>query len=144
MSKPRQPGEIRPGDRVRILDRSRDLGRVAAIDGDTAQVVFDGIEGKLWPVALVKLARHWDVRRICAPYGRGPFRVEVRHPSYGFLPRGWIRSIGVEGHSIRWSVQNYDHEMLPKVVGDYIVAERTLLEATDELDEPAPADQLTA
>jgi hypothetical protein len=144
MTTTRQSGQILPGDRVRILDRSRDLGRVATIDADTAQVAFDGIEGKTWTVPLAKLVRHWDVRRICNPSGRGPFRVEVRHPSYGFLTRGWISPVGVHGHSMVWSVQDYDHNQLPDVVGDYIVAERALLEATDELDEPAPADQLTA
>ena len=141
MTTPRQPGEIRPHDRVRILDRSRDLGYVVSIDGDTAQVAFDGCGGKLWPTQIIKLVRHWEVRRICAPLGCGPFRIEVRHPSYGFLPRGWIRPVGVEGHSIRWSVQNYDGEDLPEVVGDYITAERLLLEATAELD-PTPVDQI--
>lgn len=143
MATDRQPGEIRPGDRVRILDRSRDLGHIVSIDGDTAQVVFDGCGDKLWPTPLAKLVRYWDVRRICSPSGRGPFRVEARHPSYGFLTRGWIRACGVEGHSIRWSVRNYDGEDLPEVVGDYITAERTLLEATTELD-PTLADQITA
>jgi hypothetical protein len=141
MTSDRQPGELRPDDRVRILDRSRDLGVVVSIDGDTAQVAFDGIDGKLWPTLLVKLVRHWDVRRHCSTLGRGPFRVEARDPEFGYLTRGWIRPASVEGHSIRWSVQNYDHEQLPGVVGDYMVAERALLAATDELDEHLPADQ---
>lgn len=137
----RQPGEIRPHDRVRILDRSRDLGYIVSIEGDTAQVAFDGIDGKLWPTPIAKLVRHWDVRRVCSSTGRGPYRVEARHPECGFFTRGWIRPVGVEGHSIRWSIQNYDHEQLPEVVGDYITAERVLLEATAGLDEPVPADQ---
>ena len=142
MTTPRQPGEIRPGDRVITRDRARETGTLVALADGDAEVAFDGDAFTL-TVPVRTLARHWDVRRICSRLGRGPFRVEARHPQHGFLPRGRIRPVGVEGHSIRWSVQNYDHEMLPEVVGDYMAAERALLEATAELDETAPADQLT-
>lgn len=140
-TEPRQSGEIRPHDRVRILDRSRDLGVVVSIEGDTAQVVFDGCGDKLWPTPIAKLVRHWDVRRTISALARGPFHIEAKHPQYGFLPRGTIRSVGISGHSMVWSVQDYDGIELPEVVGDYIVAERALLAATDELNEHAPADQ---
>jgi hypothetical protein len=141
----RQPGEIRPRDRVITSGRRREIGYVVWIVGDEAQVMFVGIEDKTWPMPLVKLARHWDVRRICSKLDRGPFRVEAKHSLYGFLPRGWVRSLGVEGHSIRWSVQDYDGTELPDVVGDFIVAERTLLEQTAEHDgEPSLTEEAAA
>ncbi|MCW6003818.1 hypothetical protein K1W54_04375 [Micromonospora sp. CPCC 205371] len=86
----------------------------------------------------------WQVRRGCLTFGRGPYRVEARHPQFGFLPRGSIRPAGIEGHSMVWQLVTPDHEWLEPVVGDYIVAERVLLEATAGLDELVPADQLTA
>lgn len=141
----RQPGEIRPRDRVITSGRRREIGYVVTIEGDTAHVMFVGLEDKTWPYPLAKLARHWNVRRVHSATGRGPFRVEAKHPLYGFLPRGWIRSVGIEGHSMVWSVQDYDGIELPDVVGDYIVAERTLLEATAELDgEPSLTEEAAA
>jgi hypothetical protein len=131
---PRRPGEIRPRDRVITSGRRRETGYVVAIDGDTAHVMFDGLEDQTWPHPLAKLSRHWTVRRTASALARGPFHVEAKHPQYGFLPRGTIRSIGIQGHSMVWSVQDYDGNDLPDVVGDYIVAERALLEATAELD----------
>ncbi len=144
MTADRPPGEIRPRDRVITSGRRREIGYVVSIDGDTAQVMFAGCGDKTWPVPLVKLVRHWDVRRVCSKLGRGPFRVEAKHPLYGFLPRGWIRSIEVDGHSIRWSMQDYDYYDLPDVVGDYVAAERALLEATAVLDEPLPFEEIAS
>jgi hypothetical protein len=133
-TEPRQPGEIRPRDRVITSGRRREIGYVVTIDGDTAHIVFAGIDDKTWPMPLAKLARHWHVRRTNSALARGPFRVEAKHTQYGFLPRGTIRSIGIQGHSIVWQVQDYDGNQLDDVVGDYMLAERTLLEATAELD----------
>lgn len=144
-TEPRQPGEIRPRDRVITSGRRREIGYVVSIDGDTAQVMFAGIEDQLWPVPLGKLTRHWDVRRTASALARGPFHVEARHPRYGFLPRGTIRSVGVCGHSMVWQVQDYDGNQLDDVVGDYVLAERTLLEATAELDgEPSLSEEAAA
>lgn len=131
MTTPRTPGEIRPRDRVITLNRSREIGYVVAIDNDTAQVMFVGIEDKTWPYPLAKLARHWLIKRRWSNAG---CHVEAQHPEFGMLPRGIVRSVGVVGHSMVWSVQDYDGTELPDVVGDYMVAERTLLEATAELD----------
>ena len=145
MTEPRQPGEIRPRDRVVTLNRAREIGYVVTIDGEQAQVMFAGIDDKTWPYPLAKLVRHWDVRRTSSALARGPFHVEAKHPQYGFLPRGTIRSVGISGYSMVWSVQDYDGEMLPDVVGDYIVAERGLLEATAELDgEPSLTEEAAA
>lgn len=144
-TEPRQPGEIRPRDRVITLNRSREIGYVVSIDGDTAQVMFVGLEDKTWPMPLAKLARYWDVRRTASALARGPFHIEAKHSQYGFLPRGTIRSVGISGHSMVWSVQDYDGTELPDVVGDYMVAERTLLEATAELDgEPSLSEEAAA
>jgi hypothetical protein len=39
-----------------------------------------------------------------------------------------------------WSVQDYDYNELPDMVGDYITAERSLLEQTDALDHTTVLD----
>ena len=131
MNTPRRPGEIRPHDRVVTRDRHREHGTVASIDGDTARVIFDGCGDQLWPVPIANLVRHWDVRRDWSDRG---CRVYARHPVEGFLFRGTIRSVGVCGQAMVWSVQDYDYNELPDMVGDYITAERSLLEQTDALD----------
>jgi hypothetical protein len=40
-TEPRQPGEIRPRDRVITAGRRREIGYVVSIDGDTAQIMFE-------------------------------------------------------------------------------------------------------
>jgi hypothetical protein len=141
-TEPRLPGEIRPRDRIITLNRSREVGYVVTIDGDEAQVMFAGLEDKTWPYPLAKLARHWLVQRRWSNVG---CHIEAKHPLYGFLPRGTIRSVGISGHSMVWQVQDYDGNQLKDVVGDYIVAERTLLEATAELDgEPSLTEEAAA
>lgn len=142
MDTPRRPGEIRPRDRVITSGRRRETGYVVSIDGDTAHVMFDGLEDQTWPHPLAKLARHWNVRREWSDRGCA---VSARHPSEGYLYRGTVRPIGVDGYAMVWSVQDYDHNQLPDVVGDYVTAERTLLEATPELDgEPSLSEEAAA
>jgi hypothetical protein len=144
-TEPRKPGEIRPRDRVITSGRRREIGYVVFIDGDTAQIMFAGIDDETWPVPLAKLTRHWYIRRTASMLARGPFHVEAKHPQYGFLPRGTIRSVGVSGHSMVWQVQDYDGNQLDDVVGDYMLAERTLLQATAELDgEPSLTEEAAA
>jgi hypothetical protein len=71
--------------------------------------------------------------------------VEARHPQFGMLPRGTIRRVAGQpgdGTLGRWQVTDYDHKDLGEVVGDYLDAERVLLDATAGLDEPVPAGPL--
>ena len=68
--------------------------------------------------------------------------VESLHPVVGWLTRGWIRrrrladatGPGPAGHLI-WSLQTGDHIELEPVTGDYLSAERALLDATTALEE---------
>lgn len=67
--------------------------------------------------------------------------VETRHPRHGALLRGWIRAVGVQdtttpglaGH-LRWAITDPDHTDLGVHEGDYVDAERVLLDATSGLD----------
>jgi hypothetical protein len=68
-------------------------------------------------------------------------RVEKRHPTCGLLIRGWIQADGIEdttapgiaGH-LRWRLTDYDHRDLGHVVGDYVTAEKALIDATQALE----------
>lgn len=82
-----------------------------------------------------------QVRRCWSVRPSQGVRIQVRHPQFGWLDRGRLIPSGVESHSIRWQPVTPDHEWLEPVVGDYVDAERALLEATAGLDEPVPADQ---
>ncbi|MBM0205780.1 hypothetical protein JNW90_24255 [Micromonospora sp. STR1s_5] len=71
----------------------------------------------------------------------GLVKVESRHPQYGLLYRGRIRHLPIDpadGGLGRWEITDLDHTNLGVVVGDYVDAEDTLLEATCELDADAP------
>jgi hypothetical protein len=137
---PRQPGELRSGDRVITLDRARDIGHVVEVDGDQALVAFAGCGDKPWSHPVARLARHWTVERDWNTRG---VRVSARHPLEGTLYRGTIRRVGLtEARQQRWQVTDYDHQDLGIVVGDYIAAERTLLAATDELDTDVPVEDV--
>ena len=84
------------------------------------------------------------VRRTWIRHGNHYARVAVEtvHPEYGPLLRGWIRCAGVEDTTgpglavhLRWELTDYDHTELEPVVGDYLVAERALLNATKALED---------
>ncbi len=67
--------------------------------------------------------------------------VESEHPDCGWLTRGTIRSTGIAdttgpglaGHLV-WRLSDYDSNELDPVTGDYVDAEKALLEATTELE----------
>lgn len=67
--------------------------------------------------------------------GRQGIRVETRHPQFGNLNRGWIRPTAAG-----WQPVTPDHEYLDVVAGDYIDAEKALLDATAGLDELEPTE----
>lgn len=60
--------------------------------------------------------------------------VTVRHPQYGDLHRGTIRCAGIDNGRPVWSISTYDHDILDSVRGDFVQAEKALLDATTELD----------
>jgi hypothetical protein len=72
-------------------------------------------------------------------------RVATVHPQFGELDRGRIYPRPAAGWRGAWEVIDCDHEQVGDgpVVGDYLEAERVLLDATAGLDEIVPADQLT-
>jgi hypothetical protein len=85
------------------------------------------------------VSRRFDIRSTAR------VSVEARHPQFGMLARGAIRGVPGQlgdGAFGRWQVTDYDHKDLGEVVGDYLDAERVLLDATAGLDEPVPANQL--
>lgn len=79
-------------------------------------------------------ARHGRQVRITGQGRRGLY-VETLHRGEGaWLGRGWIRSAGIrDGHTV-WHLATYDHVHLDSVCGDFVDAERVLLDATTELD----------
>jgi len=64
--------------------------------------------------------------------------VFTSHPQYGHLLRGCILAAGIEPQElqpvIRWRITDYDHYYLGVYAGDYVDAERLLLDATTELE----------
>lgn len=67
--------------------------------------------------------------------------VETVHPTYGPLLRGWIRGTGLEETAdtgtagrLCWAITDFDHSALEPVVGNYVDAEKALLDATTALD----------
>jgi hypothetical protein len=67
--------------------------------------------------------------------------VETQHPEHGLLLRGWIRAAGVAettgpgiAGTLTWALTDNDHVELDPVTGDYLDAERALLDATQALD----------
>jgi hypothetical protein len=71
------------------------------------------------------------------PAGRNGLAVSTIHPQVGELHRGRIVPTA-DG----WQPIDCDAEHLDPVAGDFINAERVLLDATAGLDELVPADQL--
>lgn len=69
------------------------------------------------------------------------------HPQHGEVLRGTIRRRGIEPLElrpvIRWQVADYDHNDLGVHVGDYVDAERILLDATTNLDQIDTSDDTT-
>jgi hypothetical protein len=72
-------------------------------------------------------------------------RVATVHPQFGRLDRGRIYPRLATGWRGAWEVIDCDHAQVGDgpVVGDYLDAERVLLDATAGLDEIVPADELT-
>jgi hypothetical protein len=68
--------------------------------------------------------------------------VETQHPAYGTQLRGWIRPVDIAdttgprlaGHLV-WQLTSPDHEDLGQVTGDYVTAEKALLDATTALED---------
>jgi hypothetical protein len=71
-------------------------------------------------------------------------RVATVHPQFGRLDRSRIYPQRTVGWRSAWEVIDCDHAQVGEgpVVGDYLDAERVLLEATAGLDEIVPADEL--
>lgn len=61
--------------------------------------------------------------------------VETEHPVHGWLTRGTIRCIGLDGFHLIWALSDPDFHDLPPVTGDYVDAEKALLEATTSLED---------
>lgn len=63
--------------------------------------------------------------------------VAVQHPTYGLLHRGRIQQSGrpEPGWQGRWRLVDYDHNVLPDVIGDYLNAEAALIAATAGLED---------
>jgi hypothetical protein len=63
--------------------------------------------------------------------------VESEHPQHGTLLRGWIRSMPSPDWRSAWHVKDYDGETVGDgvFVGDYLDAERALLDATTAMEE---------
>jgi hypothetical protein len=71
--------------------------------------------------------------------------VETRHPQLGAMLRGIVlrmRTQPGDGALSRWVAVDVDHVHHGPIVGDYLDAERVLLDATAALDEPVPAGPL--
>lgn len=67
--------------------------------------------------------------------GRRGLRVEAFNREVGaFLVRGWVRSVAIRDGRTAWQPTTYEHEPLDVVAGDFVDAERVLLDATKELD----------
>ena len=71
-------------------------------------------------------------------------RVATVHPQCGQLDRGRIYPRPTAGWRGAWEVIDCDHRQVGDglIVGDYLDAERVLLDATSGLDELVPADEL--
>lgn len=71
-------------------------------------------------------------------------RVATVHPQFGELDRGRIYPLRAAGWQGAWEVIDCDHAQVGDgpVVGDYLDAEQVLLDATAELDELVPAEEL--
>jgi hypothetical protein len=78
-----------------------------------------------------------DITRTWQGKGRRSLvTVETLHAEYGQMPRGWIRVDDITPAGlIRWAITDYDHTELDAVVGNYVDAERALLDATTCMDE---------
>lgn len=64
--------------------------------------------------------------------------VETEHPEHGPLLRGWIRPVPSPDWRSAWLVKDYDGETVESAfVGDYLDAERVLLDATMAMEETA-------
>lgn len=70
--------------------------------------------------------------------------VTVRHPQLGDLNRGRIFAVGIRDQHAVWQPVTYDHEFLDEVCGDFVDAEKALLDATTELDQPVTWRQMAA
>lgn len=72
--------------------------------------------------------------------------VKTRHPQLGVLLRGVVvrlHSQPWDGALSRWMAVDPDHRHFGPIVGDYLDAERVLLDATVALDEPVAAGLCT-
>lgn len=82
-------------------------------------------------------------RKVVRDFGPRCVVVETIHPQLGRLERGRIYPQRTTGWQGVWQVVDVDHEQVGEpVVGDYLDAERVLLDATAELDETVPLSEL--
>lgn len=63
--------------------------------------------------------------------------VEVTHPQFGPLHRGYLCPARTQrpDAAVVWRISDYDAHDLGEYAGDYVDAERLLLDATTELDQ---------
>lgn len=62
--------------------------------------------------------------------------VESEHPQYGNVLRGWIRPAPSPDWRSAWAIKDYEGETVASAfVGDYLDAERALLDATKAMEE---------
>lgn len=87
---------------------------------------------------------HRHGRTITLKAIRRGLAVTVRHPQLGDLNRGRIITRGIRDQHIVWQPITHDHVWLDEVCGDYVDAERALLDATTELDQPVTWRQMAA
>ena len=77
--------------------------------------------------------------------GRQGLHIATRNrEAGGLVDRGWIRSVGIRDGRTVWQPVDYDGVWLDRVVGDYVDAEKALLDATTELDDTTTLRQRAA
>lgn len=76
-------------------------------------------------------------RIILTPTRRG-IAVATIHRRYGILNRGQIWSTDIRNQHTVWQAADHDGVWLDPICGDFVDAERALLDATAALDQPEP------
>jgi hypothetical protein len=78
-----------------------------------------------------KVIRDWRGER------RITVEVSTEHPQYGNLLRGWIEPAKSSDWRCAWWIRTCDHDVVGDAVfvGNYLDAERALLDATPGLDD---------
>lgn len=78
-------------------------------------------------------------------YGRrAHFTIDTNLNRVGVVHRGTIRPAGIRDGRPVWQPVTFDHEWLDEVCGDFVDAERALLDATAEMDVPPTLAEMEA